>query len=366
MIIYISMLLLSLLFCALFNKMKDKKVCMLFAILSSLMFILVSSIRYDVGTDYLYRYVYDFNTFLSGKDVSNLEIGFKLLIKLCILITKSPQLLFIITSTFINGFIFYTIYTKSVNKYISITLFFTGAFFFQSLNMVRQYMAIVLLFSSYKMFLKENWFKLSLMVILALMLHTTSIIVVLGYLFILIINKIFKINLAQKEKIILLTLVLVLLFGPYIRQLVNFVLSFTRFDVYIGSQYDYGDLQIIPFVMNLIVYFIMLYVIKKKKTVTKEDEFFLNMQLIALVLVALGNTMFLAIRMVYYFSIFQIISIPYFLKCLNTKKTKKIYNLLTVFIILMYSTSLIWTHVLHTSDEVLPYKTVFNKEYEFK
>jgi len=111
----------------------------------------------------------------------------------------------------------------------------------------------------------------------------------------------------------------------------------------------------------------MIFIYKRKKEEENEtDNFLITMQAFALLFVTLGKTSFLSIRLVYYFSIFQIISIPYFLKYIKEIWNEKIYKISMIVVIMVFSTTLLWTHVINKTDEVLPYKTIFNKSYEFK
>ena len=62
MIIYVSMILIAIAFAYVAQKMesKNKVVYYVMASLSALPFFVVSAFRYDVGTDYFYRYMYDY------------------------------------------------------------------------------------------------------------------------------------------------------------------------------------------------------------------------------------------------------------------------------------------------------------------
>ena len=130
MIIYIIMIFLSLVFTAFAIKVKDKKIKIILYILAALPIFIVPAIRYDVGTDYKYRYVGDFKKIASGETIDNLEFGFVMLIKLCLLFSNSSQLLFIVTSALITFLLMHTIFKYSKNPIISILLFFLGRLFF--------------------------------------------------------------------------------------------------------------------------------------------------------------------------------------------------------------------------------------------
>lgn len=73
MIIYIIMLALSILFAYVSTKVETRKEKIISITLSILPFILVSGIRYDVGTDYLYRYLPNYLIFVHGGFISSLE-----------------------------------------------------------------------------------------------------------------------------------------------------------------------------------------------------------------------------------------------------------------------------------------------------
>lgn len=120
MIIYLIMLLISLFFAHLYTKHTKK----IYAFLSMLPFLLISGLRYGIGTDYFYRYAPDFNIIVNGGEVKNLELGFKLLYKLIGFFTNDYAVLFIITSMLVIIPIFYTIFKFSKKPVLSILLFF--------------------------------------------------------------------------------------------------------------------------------------------------------------------------------------------------------------------------------------------------
>lgn len=113
-------------------KVKSKRKKFLLRVVAVLPLLVISAIRYNVGTDYDKRYVQDYINLSKGIEVTNLEIGFKAIDYMCLLFTKEPFLLFIITSTIILSIIFEVIYKKSINKILSIIIFFFGGYFFRN------------------------------------------------------------------------------------------------------------------------------------------------------------------------------------------------------------------------------------------
>lgn len=130
MVIYIVGFLITLLFLWLLqNKAKTKKTKIILMILAVLPLFTISILRYDVGTDYLKRYVTDYFDIAQGRDIPNLEIGFQLIDRVCLMFTQEPYLLFIVTSAIILGIFFGTVYKESKNILLSIAIFFLGRFF---------------------------------------------------------------------------------------------------------------------------------------------------------------------------------------------------------------------------------------------
>ena len=110
---YILMLIFSISMLLIAQKFENKKVIKIIAyILSGLSFFIISAIRYDVGTDYLLRYAPDYIKMGQGINITNLEIGYKVIVWICLLITKDYAIIFVITSAIIIGLHFIQ-YTKN-------------------------------------------------------------------------------------------------------------------------------------------------------------------------------------------------------------------------------------------------------------
>ena len=128
------MTLISLLFVYLSTKTENKKVKISFEILAAIPFFVISAIRYKVGTDYTFRYVGDFQSISKGIDVENLEFGFKLIIKICLIFSQNSQWLFVVTSAMIIFLVMMTIFSESRNTLMSVLIFFYRRFLFSVLK----------------------------------------------------------------------------------------------------------------------------------------------------------------------------------------------------------------------------------------
>lgn len=368
MYVYIIMLAISMTFAYIAEKCKTKWKKVIFAIISSLPFIFISAFRYDVGTDYMYRYVPEFKILKYDGDVGRLEIGFKLIMHSIAKIFENPQSLFIITTLIIIPIIMYIIFKKSKKPILSIFIFFSGCYFFHSLNAVRQYIAIALVLLAYKYILEESNKKFIIMLIIAFLIHYSSIVCIIA-LFL-------KKKLFMKPIVIITMITLILIFSSQFGNILNIFISQTYYNVYINSEYDFGDLNNSAFILNAIIYFLMYIVYKYKLKEDKKIIFYLNMQGISLLFITMGSIMSTFMRISFYFSILQIISVPYIIynnKALNDIKIKikdrniiikdKMLKIICLCIIIsIYSCNIIHNNVINNVDEVVPYKVFFNKE----
>lgn len=372
MIVYIGMLIVTILLLYFAEKNSNKKIQIFLYCLAVLPFIVISAIRYNLGTDYSYRYVPDYNTIANGGDVKNLEIGFKGLIKFCLLFTKDPQLLFVITSIIINVLIFYVIYKKSTNIIFSVIILFFNGFFFSSLNIVRQCMASSIIFIGYLFLVKEDNVKKNnilyiICVCIAFLIHKSSIITAVFLFYT-------RRNIMNWKWVIPCSIIMLLL-GEKLLVLFKVLLQNTQYSVYFLDKFLKSDVSIVYLIENIIVYTFMnikYYMDKKNNKTNKEEILFLNIEGLCLIITVLAKCHVEFDRLSQYCLNFQLLSIPYFINKIKLDDiAEKIYNPpkyigMIVVSIVMFMAIFTKTNILNNNGEVVPYKTVFNKNYEIR
>lgn len=374
MIIYILAFLLSIFLIWISkNKIKSKKVKILFMILAVLPLFLISAFRYDVGTDYIKRYTNDYLDMAKGKQIGNLEIGFKLIDYICLFFTKEPYLLFVITSLIILAIFYETIYKKSSNIILSVVIFFLGGYFFGSLNLIRQYIAISFLLIGYQFLIVEDkktaYIGYTICAFLAFLMHSSSI-VCFSILFL---GK----KVIANIKWVLPIMFIILILNENIMDILGILISKTRFNVYLSGNMAKGDVSILNILENLIVYLCMygIYFVNKKqnKPIEKEGILFLNIQGIALLVTVAGVAHMLFSRIALYFCVFQILSIPYYLSIIPfnsitdvvNNKLKKQFQEKTIkiatyaIVLISFLGMFTYTNIINNDNGVLPYKTIF-------
>lgn len=381
MIVYVLMLILSILFLILEKKAKKRWIKILCCIMAVMPFFVVSAFRYDLGTDYTRRYVFDYNRILQGVDVPNLEILFKGVMKFCMIFTEEPYLMFGITSAVIVGFILGTSLVKSQDKILSVCIFLLGGFFFDSLNIMRQYMAMSLIFFGYQFLLKsKRWYIAYIaIVIIATLIHSSAIIMLI----LVLLNK----KMLVSWKWVLPACVIIVLLNENLMNILEFFVQNTRFSVYLTGKLAQGEFSYLFVAENLIIYLMMMYIYSKNKkldNIQTQDILFLNIQALALIVMVLGSAHMLFIRTALYFSIFQVISLPYYISKIPVKEViedlkkitknkfkfskleKYMKQALTVVVILCFVFAFTRTNILVNTNEVLPYKTIINKDIKIK
>lgn len=377
MLIYIVGFLITIIFTALLeNKVKNKKIKILFYILAVLPFFLISAFRYDVGTDYIKRYTNDYLDMAQGKNIGNLEIGFKVINYICLNFTKEPYLLFVVTSIIILLLFFIVIFKEANNKVLSIAIFFLGGYFFASLNLVRQFIAIGFLFVGYTFLIKENkkikYLGFIICEILAILMHSSSIV---GCIFLLL-NK----NKAINFKFILVISIILLFFNESIMNIFRVIIEKTRFNVYLSGNMAKGQVSLLTILENLFVYIWMYRIYYNLNRKNYKSSLLLNIQAVALITTTAGVCHMQFLRIALYFSVFQILSIPYFVYRLPLKKIKskikkifkkdiskkRIVIVTNILVIISFISIFSYTNVLNNDNEVIPYKTIFTMKDDSK
>lgn len=145
-------------------------------ICSALPFIVISSLRYFVGTDYGTYSRYQIPMVLNNKEVK-VEILYRYLIKLGNYIYSSNyQVIFILTALLVVLITFKYIYDRSYNVPFSIVMFTLTTFFNFSMNGMRQSIAIALFLFSTKYIVRGKPIPYFITIALAIGFHNSAIV----------------------------------------------------------------------------------------------------------------------------------------------------------------------------------------------
>lgn len=358
MIIYIIPMIL----CFIFNfiKLDNKKNKIAYWGIIVFLF-LISGLRYYVGQDY-HHWLYMYNSIESNHpDGEYVEIGYKYLNKLIQLIPCSNVFwLYIITSAFMIFGFGYAIkkYVEPEYLFVSIFMFIGSGIFFATLNLIRQYIAIVIILLGLGFLKNKKYIKFSIAIFLACLFHTSAIIMLPFMIFYIIFNN----NKYTKTLIVfyIMSLIFIVVDIRYIIEMLSFIIP-ERWIWYLESEFltyrNYSALvkQLVP---NILLIFTMLNRKKIIETNEKNDIYILMLYANVIITNCFYGILVL-LRFSYFFDISLIFVIPIVLELLkgyniNLRRIANIsiwgyYTLLTVITIFLMN-----------GHGVMPYKTIFS------
>lgn len=269
--------------------------------------ILFAGLRFNVGVDYQ-SYGDFFSLVLSGANIY-MEDSFILLVKFINLIDGEEQLLYFVyaflTVIFTSKFIEYF----SLNKVLSLYIYFTFAvFYLASFNGIRQALAVAIFMYSIKFIFERNLFKYILLIMIATFVHKTAVLM-LPLFFIL--NK--QLNIVKFVSIFL---------GYYFFEQLILFIGISQ--AYLNNFDSVTDEGINPFVYLLVVMFLFLYKIDfKYKTLGLNLTFFAILLGITPLLTTIPSNYI--VRMTSYFTFGILFILPNLMIVFKNKNLKSIY-----------------------------------------
>lgn len=328
----------------------------LFTIISLLIPILISSLRYNVGTDYPI-YVNIFNR-TQGQSLlefiangSN-EIGFYAISKLSFLVTGDATLLFAIFSLITILFFYLGLKRFRISHKPLIFFLFLLNIFPGSFNGVRQSAAVSVCFYAFSFILDKKPGRFIFWTIIAATLHTSAIATLPLYLLSLISTKIdFKVaSFLQILKSLSPSLILLAAF-PLLFPIIGAIDLFSHYETYqdivlAGNNYT--------FLLYLVI-LIALLLAARRLISSKTDLSFLSLSAIGTVFMTLGFMSTPIKRIAMYFTIFPLLLMPKFIDMFNDRFGKFIcYTLLIAYGIIFFIISF---YILNQSS-IFPYKSI--------
>ena len=314
--------------------------------LSFIVALLPIAFRYGIGTDYFYTY-YPYFQFIGKGERYFDEIGFNILNKIIYILTGDFRVLIVVTSFIFLYFIYKGIIKNSKDLVFSILMIFIGQSYFYSMNMIRQSIAISMIFFAISFLKEDKKIKYILICILASTIHISALLMIpLAF-----IN---DIHFENKTKIYIL--MLIMLTSPIINSILNFVIMGTKYAWYYSSIYTKDFVSTIVIILNIVVFALdLLYSSKNREN--REYKLYSNINFFGLILLIVANSVPLFNRLIRYFSIFQILFIPMIIK---SEKNRNMNLLLKIFIFNLFFITMYYQIFLLGGDEVVPYVSIFN------
>lgn len=307
-----------------------------FVFLSFILLVITSGFReLDLGND---TQVYC-NFFDRVKNINisilsiktSFEIGFVLFTYLLSRIATT-RIFILCISTITLFFIIKSIYDNSNNIYMSIFLFLGLRFFFESMNVLREFIAIALIMYGFKYVRKKCFFKYFMVVICAVLFHFSAIIAIAIY-------PIYNMKKGKKTKIILgiATIAITVLIEPLCDTLIKFI---PKYSIYISRINSFEIYNILKTLFYFLIYYIVM--LERKKQHSEELEKFGNLIFLMLCINLLSVKMNIIERVAHYINILIVIVIPNVISGMSNKKKRITVKIIVYLMVFIYTIALIY------------------------
>ncbi|MCM1082168.1 MAG: EpsG family protein [Clostridium sp.] len=330
----------------------------LFSLLASIPIIIISGIRYCVGTDYYsiywrgYEAVADGMIRVVGSKVS-MERGFIFLVKIMQMLSKNPVTFFVITSIIIYGSLYIAVAFYSISPVMSIVFFLFSGLYFTSLNIVRQFFTIGVSLLLLKYVYKRQFFLFMVGVLFLSTIHMSILIIIPVY-------WLYKISLNPQNSIFLIGV------SFCCSRIIYFVFSLilvnTRYVYYLDNSLYAKNVDISGIIYAMLITIISFFSYRNMIEKYKEKgQLFFNILIVFDVIVLLSTQIELANRIAVFFRCFSIVfSLPMIIKTFPAHKLVRIF--IGAFFVLLFISATIFMYYYKGNADVFPYQTIFGRQ----
>lgn len=318
---------------------------------------LIGGLRYGVGTDYFnYWEMYYWYNNLSILElvVQEDERLFKAIIIISDILFNNPVGMFILSQFITMFFILASIasYKNKLSYSVAIFIFYM-AFWSLSLNITRQFIAVAIVLFALKYILKKSFIKYLILIIIASQFHLSALFCIIFYFLS------FKRS-TYMQYMYYSCIILTPIAIPILLNIINRVGFFQEYII----KYEMLNLLQVDWAYTAKTLFWFLIIVGPififKKAITNQNEKYnilLNILLLELPLVYLGNFNLFANRLALFPQILQIIMIPLTINSIKNTNEKK---LVILYYLILFVFIYIQRFVFSNQGDVYPYISIFN------
>ena len=312
------------------------------------MLFVVSALRYEVGQDYTNTYVLSYQRIVAGVKNVRMDIAVKGIYKLMAKFHANAQWIFVITSFLINWFACKSITMQSPNCKLSFLIYLCGTFYFFSMNGVRQSVAMMLFYYSFR-YIKEHNLKMYLVLNgIGFLFHSSAVLFIPLY---------FVLHRKYKFKTKLILILGTVLSSKIVVPFIASILMKTHYAMYLTNGY-YSAQESLNFSMYLNIAFFLLYEwVLRKNRINELGTIYSNIHFCGVIVSLLATSLPLMIRVFMSFRFIEFLSVPYLASIKPKHKYRQIVELA---IMILYIAYFVWSILIQNGNTVLPYKTIFS------
>ena len=334
---------------------------------------MVSSLRYNVGIDYLnYTNLYYRKAMLGSR---TLEPLFSVIIDFANYLSDDAHSLIVIFAFLFCFFVYKCMYESCCSKeevLLSITVLFASGTYFYSLCMIRQMFCCVLFLFSINYYNNGKYIKTCIFIMVAIFIHNSSILYALFFIGVFLLQKLSqRINKNKIRKYLLDLLPIIYILSNVVRDIIAKILLSTGsyYKMYFNSIHDAGNISYTYLLMSLVPLLLMVISInyQNSESSTNEiDEVTVNRGFtyycsqwyscaLAVLLPVIPN----GERLIYMFLPICIIALPFYYSHTSLSRNKK--ELLFTIGILLMSVLSIRFFVINDALDILPFHWIWNR-----
>lgn len=307
---------------------------------------LVSSVRKDVGIDYIQYSSLQIPMVLSG-DYSNVEFLYRYVIKIGYLIGKN-QMVFVLTHLIILLFSYKAFINNSTNYLFSMYIFLFSGFFNHSLNIMRQSIATAIFLYAIKFIFERKFIKYVISIAVSFLFHKTAIIFFPIYF-------LYGVRFNIKRSIIIL--ITAIMAKPLVNKGLFFIATnYNIYRNYLNKNFIAAPLSGTYVMINIfvMVLFLTIYILNNN-SLNKSQSFYFYIQILTICILIYYDIIPNYDRIMFMLFSCQIFSIPCLIESVKNKKFKKIF---TIFTLILYLIVFYRIYVMQNIGGTFPYKSI--------
>lgn len=338
-IVYLLVILIAVFFYKSLDKQSNK--IQLIDLIMILMLIIVTGIRFEVGSDYL-SYLDEYKkTNLNLKNIIEIfledpEIGFSLLSYFLKSITANEYAIFWGISIIIYPLLIIYMRKNTEIVWFAFATFLLLGFFDVSMNILKQQVAMVLILFSYEYLIEKKYIKFVLITMLAGIFHITAIIAA----FLLVISRFIKPTYKNLFRSIIIGIVALITYKFFLVELFSYNTIFSKYESYLLIQDSKLNRNVRVYsvigyaFVFILISFILLSKNKNLKSIMKEKHKMISLLFIGIIINILAIDYWVLNRIALYMYQFIIVLLPAYLKVKMNKKERLINTLIISFILI--------------------------------
>ena len=330
----------------------EKKGRVLFALMAFTSMFLIAIFAYDSSADYR-SYETKFYSIgrtglLESFKWSHFEFGFIIFNYIVHCIFGSYEVLLMICALVTYALICYFAVQHTSHPFFFIYLYCTMSYFYNSINMIRQMLALAITLAGYKYIKERKLIKFLALVLLASSLHATALILIPLY---------FLVNIKITPKVVAVVLAAVFVAYMLFDVLLTIgVKIYPKYEIYLYKpEYNTGY-SVTAFFVPGIFFIIILFFRKRLLALDPDNNIAVNMYMISFVLTLFIVTKFgILDRFLAYPEIYLTVCLPQIIDCVKTKEQKWIVGAAIIIIGLVMSINLF----MKGYYSIYPYRSLF-------